>query len=98
MEGGRHDRTDSRHRGRSERSHALAVSDAGGAAGFVEGPPNSLKSSAFLWRGSSLLTLNPPNGGKDAKAWTESRSGKFVAGDAFFGTLAPRVAQASSAR
>ena len=45
-----------------------------------------MKSSAFLWRGSSLLTLNPPNGGKDAKAWAESPRGKFVAGDACFGT------------
>lgn len=71
---------------RSERSHALAVSNAGGAAGFVEGPPNSLKSSAFLWRGSSLLALDPPTGGKDARAWAESPSGKFVAGDAVLGT------------
>lgn len=68
---------------RSENSHALAVSNAGGAAGFLEG--RSLKFSAFIWRGSEFLLLRPPTSGKNARAWALSASGEFVAGEAFFG-------------
>jgi hypothetical protein len=71
---------------RSETSHAVAISDAGAVAGFVEGPTNSLKSNAFRWQGSEMLTLNPPKTGKEGKAWAMSPSGTFVAGDAMLQT------------
>ena len=67
---------------RSEASHAVAISDAGVAAGFTEGTTNSLRSDAFRWQGSDLLTLSPPKTGKEAKAWAISPSGAFIAGDA----------------
>jgi uncharacterized membrane protein len=70
---------------RPEDSHALGVSDAGATAGFLDGPVNSLSSSAFLWRGNELLSLKPPKSAKNAKAWAISPSGQFVTGEAIFG-------------
>jgi hypothetical protein len=67
---------------RPEHSHATAISDARDAAGFLEGAPNSLKSTAFVWRGIDLLSLKPPKRTKDGKAWGMSSSGEFVAGEA----------------
>ena len=67
---------------RPEISHATAIGDARAAAGFLEGPTNSLKSTAFLWTGSDFLSLKTPKGMKDGKAWGMSRSGEFVAGEA----------------
>lgn len=69
-------------------SHGLGVSDAGGIAGFVEDGDRSLRMYAYLWRGADLLKLNPPKGGKDARAWAMSRSGQYVAGHAIFSGLA----------
>ena len=71
---------------RQENSHALAVSNVGGVAGFLE--LNAMRTprfKAYLWRAAALLELNPPKGGKDGRAWAGSPSGEFVAGDAFFG-------------
>lgn len=65
-----------------ESSHATAIGDGRVAACFVEGPPNSLKSTAFVWEGADLLSIKPPKGTKDGKAWGISRSGEFVAGEA----------------
>lgn len=70
---------------RPEDSHALGVSDAGATAGFLEGPLHSLASTAFLWRGSELLSLKPPKSGKEGKAWAISPSGEFLAGEAIVG-------------
>lgn len=67
---------------RSETSHAVAISDNGAAAGFTEGPTNSLKSKAFRWQGAEFLTLSPPKSAKDAIAWGISSNGVFVAGEA----------------
>jgi hypothetical protein len=67
---------------RPERSHATAIGDSRLAVGFLEGPPNSLKYTAFVWPGADLLSLKLPRGAKDGKAWGVSRSGGFVAGDA----------------
>lgn len=72
-------------------SHGLGVSDAGGIAGFVEDGDRSLRMYAYLWRGADLLKLNPPKGGKDARAWAMSRSGQYVAGHAIFSGLAGRA-------
>ena len=71
---------------RSENAHALDVSNAGATAGFLDAGNSSLKSSGFLWRGSELLSLKPPNRGKNGHAWAISPSGALVAGDAVFGT------------
>ena len=68
---------------RPENSHALAVSNDGATVGFVESDAtNSLRSTAFLWRGNNLLALNPPKGARDGRAWAVSASGAYVAGDA----------------
>jgi hypothetical protein len=67
---------------RSESSHAVAIADGGAAAGFTEGPTNSLKSNAFRWSGTEFLTLSPPKGAKDGKAWGISANGTYVAGEA----------------
>lgn len=67
---------------RSEASHAVGISDGGAASGFAEGPPNSLKSSAFRWQGTGLLSLSPPKGAKDGKAWATSPNGRLIAGEA----------------
>ena len=72
-------------------SHGLGVSDAGGIAGFVEDGDRSLRMYAYLWRGSDLLKLNAPKGGKDARAWAMSRNGQYVAGQAIFSGLASRA-------
>lgn len=71
---------------RPEDSHGLGVSDAGATAGFIEGGLHTLASNAFLWRGSELLTLKPPKGGKSGKAWAISPSGAYVAGEAIVGS------------
>jgi probable HAF family extracellular repeat protein len=59
---------------RPESSHALALADDGATAGFTEGPTSSLKTSAFRWQGTTLLSLNPPGEamlqGRRAAAWT----------------------------
>jgi hypothetical protein len=67
---------------RSEASHAVGISDGGAASGFTEGPPNSLKSSAFRWQGTALLSLSPPKSAKDGKAWATSPNGLLIAGEA----------------
>lgn len=67
---------------RPETSHAVAISDGSVAAGFVEGPTNSLKTTAFRWQGSGLLSLNPPKSGKEGKAWAISPNGLLIAGEA----------------
>jgi len=67
---------------RPEASHAVGISDGGDASGFTEGPPNSLKTTAFRWQGSGLLSLNPPKGGKEGKAWATSPNGLLIAGEA----------------
>jgi uncharacterized membrane protein len=67
---------------RSETSHAVGISNGGAAAGFTEGRSNSLRTSAFRWQGTQFLSLNPPKGGKEGKAWAISPSGIFVAGEA----------------
>lgn len=67
---------------RAETSHAVAISDGSVAAGFVEGPTNSLKTTAFRWQGSALLSLNPPKSGKEGKAWAISPNGLLIAGEA----------------
>jgi hypothetical protein len=72
-------------------SHGLGVSDVGGIAGFVEDGDRSLRLYAYLWRGADLVKLNPPKGGKDARAWAMSRSGQYVAGHAIFSGLAGRA-------
>ena len=72
-------------------SHGLGVSEAGGIAGFVEDGDRSLRLYAYLWRGTDLLKLNPPKGGKDARAWAMSRSGRYVAGHAIFSGLGGRA-------
>lgn len=68
---------------RSETSHAVGISNGGAAAGFTEGQSNSLGTSAFRWQGTQFVSLNPPKGGKEGKAWAISPSGIFVAGEAF---------------
>lgn len=68
---------------RPEDSHALGASSAGAAAGFLDG--RGTASTAFLWRGSELLLLKPPKGGKDGKTWAISPSGEFLAGEAIVG-------------
>src|SRR5687768_14149404 len=70
-------------------SHGLGVSDAGGIAGFVD--ISSFRFSSYLWRGTSVLTLGPPKGGKDPRAWAMSRSGQYVAGQTFVGTASQAV-------
>jgi uncharacterized membrane protein len=67
---------------RPESSHALAFADDGTTTGFTEGPTNSLKSNAFRWQGSTLLSLNPPKGAKMGKAWAISPNGLRIAGEA----------------
>jgi len=59
--------------------HGLAVSDAGGIAGFIVND-RSLKSESYLWRGTSVLNLAPPKGTTNAEAWAVSRNGQYVAG------------------
>jgi uncharacterized membrane protein len=72
---------------RSENSHGLAVSNTGDVAGFLEtNPERTPRFKAFLWRGTTLLQLSPPKGGKDGVAWAMSPGGALVAGEAFFGT------------
>ncbi|HMI54907.1 MAG TPA: hypothetical protein VK494_01835, partial [Gemmatimonadaceae bacterium] len=71
---------------RQEMSHGLAVSNTGAVAGFLEA--NAMRTprlDAYLWRGTELLQLKPPKSGKDGRAWAESQSGRFVAGEAAFG-------------
>ena len=70
-------------------SHGLAASDAGGIAGFVD--LSSFRFSSYLWRGTNVLTLGPPKGGKDPRAWAMSRSGRYVAGQAYAGTTSQAV-------
>lgn len=71
---------------RNEMSHGLAVSNAGGVAGFLEtNAERTPRFNAYLWRGTGLLKLNPPGSGKDGRAWAASQSGQFVAGEAIFG-------------
>ena len=71
---------------RAENSHALAVSTDGATAGFLESnAARTPRFTAFLWRGNNLLTLNPPKGARDGRAWAVSASGEFVAGDAAVG-------------
>jgi hypothetical protein len=67
---------------RPETSHAVGISDGWAATGFVEGPLNSLKSTAFRWQGTQMLSLNPPKSGKEGKGWAISPNGIFVAGEA----------------
>ena len=67
---------------RSETSHATGVSDAGIAAGFVEGNSHSLSTTAFRWQGSQLSSLDTPRGGKEGKSWGISPNGNFIAGEA----------------
>ena len=69
-------------------AHGLGVSDAGGIAGFVDN--TALKPYAYLWRGSTILKLNPPKGTRDSRAWAISRSGQYVAGQSVSGTRAVR--------
>lgn len=66
----------------SETSHAVAIGDGGAAAGFTEGSTNSLRTTAFRWQGSAFLSLNPPKGGKEGKAWAISPNGLLIAGEA----------------
>ena len=83
---------------RAENSHALGVSNAGNVAGFLEtNPERTPKFNAFLWRGSELLRLSPPKGGKDGHGWAMSANGTFIAGDAFFGVSRRAVRWAISA-
>ena len=71
---------------RSENSHALAVSNDGATVGFLEAnAERTPRFTAFLWRGNDLLTLTPPRGARDGRAWAVSPSGEFVAGDAASG-------------
>lgn len=67
-------------------AHGLAVSDAGGIAGFIENDHTS-RLEAYLWRGTNVLKLAPPKGGKDGRVWAMSRSGQYLAGQAVFGGL-----------
>jgi len=67
---------------REETSHAVAIGDGGAAAGFTEGSTNSLRTTAFRWQGSAFLSLNPPKGGKEGKAWAISPNGLLIAGEA----------------
>jgi hypothetical protein len=67
---------------RPETSHAVAISDGGATSGFTEGSLNSLKSTAFLWQGTGLLSLSPPKSAKDGKAWAASPNGRLIAGEA----------------
>jgi uncharacterized membrane protein len=60
-------------------SHGLGVSDAGGIAGFFD-TEGARRVEPFLWRGTNVLKLAPPKGTRDARAWTFSRSGQYVAG------------------
>ena len=69
---------------RSENAHALDVSNSGATAGFLDAGNSSLKTSAFLWRGSEFVSLQPPKGGSNGHAWAISPSGAFVVGDADF--------------
>jgi hypothetical protein len=69
--------------------HGLAVSGAGGIAGFIFSDL-SLKSEAYVWRGTNVLKLAPPKGSRDAEAWAFSRSGQYVAGYARIGGGAVR--------
>lgn len=71
---------------RAEMSHGLAVSNVGAVAGFLEtNAMHTPRFDAYLWRGTQLLKLNPPGGGKNGRAWAASQSGQFVAGEAVFG-------------
>jgi hypothetical protein len=72
---------------RSEASHGTSVSDAGGVVGYLEsnGDRASARTTAFLWRGTSLLKLAPPKGGKNGTAWSVSPNGASVAGHAIVG-------------
>jgi hypothetical protein len=67
-------------------AHGLAVSDAGGIAGFIENT-RSLRFEAYLWRGTSVLKLPPPKGSSNARVWTMSRSGRYLAGQASNGAV-----------
>lgn len=67
---------------RGETSHAVAISDGGAAAGFLEGSTNSLMTTAFRWQGSAFLQLNPPKAAKEGKAWAISPNGLLIAGEA----------------
>jgi hypothetical protein len=67
---------------RSETSHAVGISNGGATAGFTEGQSHSLASSAFRWQGTQLVSLSPPQRGKEGKAWAISPNGLFVAGEA----------------
>lgn len=70
---------------RPESSHGLAVSNTGAVAGFLEANASRTpRLDAYLWRGAELLQLKPPKSGKDGRAWAESQSGQFVAGEAAF--------------
>jgi hypothetical protein len=73
---------------RPETSHGTAVSDAGGVAGFLESNADraNARTTAFLWRGTSLLKLAPPKGGKNGVAWSVSSSGAHLAGAAIVGS------------
>lgn len=70
---------------RPENAHALDVSNAGATAGFLDAANSSLKTSAFLWRGSEFLSLKPPKRGINGVAWAMSPNGAFVVGRASFG-------------
>jgi hypothetical protein len=67
---------------RSETSHAVGISNGGATAGFTEGQSHSLASSAFRWKGTQLVSLSPPQRGKEGTAWAISPSGVYVAGEA----------------
>jgi uncharacterized membrane protein len=69
-------------------AHGLGVSDAGGIGGFIENS-RSLRFDAYLWRGTNVLKLAPPKGSNNARVWTMSRSGRYLAGQAI-GTGAVR--------
>jgi hypothetical protein len=65
----------------ADKSHSVALTDAGVAAGFLEGPTSSLRTDAFRWVGSDFLKLNPPKGAKHAIAWAISPDGHFIVGE-----------------
>ncbi|MFL5617797.1 MAG: hypothetical protein ACJ79A_05305 [Gemmatimonadaceae bacterium] len=67
-------------------AHGLAVSDAGGIAGFIENT-RSLRFEAYLWRGTDVLKLAPPKGSGNGQVWTMSRSGRYLAGKASTGAV-----------
>jgi hypothetical protein len=70
-------------------SHGLGVSDAGGIAGFID--ISSFRFSSYLWRGTNILKLGPPKGGKDPRAWAMSGSGQYVAGQTYVGSVSQAV-------